>query len=125
MNPNPQAPIPAPNPFANLEVKASGADPLPQGVYFTHFKGVEPECHEVKVQVLAVEALRGGHGGVGSCTGTSWPVVSCTVARSAAASTSSPPRTIGIVPFGSRNRPTAQRCWSWRAVKSTRGRSTM
>jgi hypothetical protein len=37
---------PQPNPFAGLTVQASGADPLPPGVYFAVYKGVEPFSNE-------------------------------------------------------------------------------
>jgi len=44
MTPQAQSPNPEPapvNPFANLEVKASGADPLPCGLYIATYKCVE------------------------------------------------------------------------------------
>jgi hypothetical protein len=34
------------NPFAGVPVKASSAEPLPPGIYFADFKGVEPFTNE-------------------------------------------------------------------------------
>ncbi|MCZ2344104.1 MAG: hypothetical protein LC104_20270 [Bacteroidales bacterium] len=41
MNPNPSSPNPI-NPFAGIEVKASGAEPLPVGPYVAVFRSLEP-----------------------------------------------------------------------------------
>ncbi|QEL19417.1 hypothetical protein [Limnoglobus roseus] len=47
--PKPMLPTPTVNPFTGLAVAASGAEPLPVGVYFAVFRGVEAFSND-KVQ---------------------------------------------------------------------------